>query len=27
VLISGFDDGQWYQGTESMWVHVGTDFP
>jgi hypothetical protein len=27
VIISGLDDGQWYQGTESMWVQISLGLP
>jgi hypothetical protein len=27
VIISGLDDGQWYQGTESMWVQISLELP
>lgn len=27
VIISGLDDGQWYQGTESRWVQISLELP
>jgi len=27
VIISGLDDGQWYQSTESMWVQISLELP
>jgi len=27
VIISGLHDGQWYQGTESMWVQISLELP
>jgi hypothetical protein len=27
VIISGLDDGQWYQGTESMRVQISLQLP
>ena len=27
VIISGLDDGQWYQGTESMWAQISLELP
>jgi hypothetical protein len=27
VIISGLNDGQWYQSTESMWVQISLELP